>query len=90
MSLGISPEAEAQAAQIPNITERLERFIAEQYALEKWRAGRRDPEIESILAEATGAASGYQKADLSHREHRDALFRRFLDLNKSVSNGHAT
>ena len=89
MAIGLSPQAEAQAAQIPNISERLERFIAEQYALEQWRAGRRDPEIQSIIAEATGIAAGSGDAESTRPENRDAMFSRLVELIEGISNGHA-
>ena len=38
MSIVLSPEAQAKAERIPDIAQRLERFITDQYALEQWRA----------------------------------------------------
>lgn len=38
MTIVLSPEAQAKAERIPDIAQRLERFINDQYALEQWRA----------------------------------------------------
>ena len=38
MTIILSPEVQAKAERIPDIAQRLERFINDQYALEQWRA----------------------------------------------------
>ena len=83
MSIALSPEAEAKAAQIPDIAARLEHFINEQYALEQWRARRRRPEVAQRVEEALAAGAALKATGMD----RDALFARLLTLTESGLHG---
>ena len=83
MSIALSPEAQAKAAQIPDIAARLERFINEQYALEQWRAKRGRPDVTELVQEAI-AEGTYLKAS---GVDRDTLFARLLTLIESRFHG---
>ena len=73
------PEAEAKAAQIPDIAARLEHFINEQYALEQWRAKHTRPEVSQLVQEALAAGTALKASGVD----RDALFARLLTLSES-------
>lgn len=83
MSIALSPEAEAKAAQIPDIAARLEHFINEQYALEQWRAKRGRPEVTELVQEALAAGIALKASGVD----RDALFARLLTLTESSLHG---
>ena len=76
MSIALSPETEAKAAQIPDIAARLEQFINEQYALEQWRAKRGRPEVAELVEEALAAGAALNVSGVD----RDTLFARLLTL----------
>ena len=86
MPIALSPEAQAKAAQIPDIAARLERFIDEQYALEQWRAKRRRPEVAELVQEAV--AEGIALKGVRWRP--GCLVRAFVDPHrKQVSMVHS-
>ena len=83
MSITLSPEAQAKAAQIPDIAVRLERFIDEQYALEQWRAKRFRPEVADLVREAATEGTALKASGVD----RDTLFARLLTLVESNVHG---
>jgi hypothetical protein len=83
MSIALSPETQAKAAQIPDIAVRLERFIDEQYALEQWRARRFRPEVAELVQEAMGDGTALKASGVD----RDTLFARLLTLVESNFHG---
>jgi hypothetical protein len=83
MSIALSPEAEAKAAQIPDIAVRLEHFINEQYALEQWRAETRRPDVVGLVQEAVAAGGAWKASGVD----RDVMFARLLTLTEGSSHG---
>ena len=79
MSIALSPEAQAKAAQIPDIAARLERFINEQSALEQWRAKRGRPEVAELVREALAEGTVLKASGVD----RATLFARLLTLIES-------
>ena len=53
MAIVLSPESQAKAERIPDFTQRLERFINDQYAIEQWRTHR----LQTVL-NGSGAGTG--------------------------------
>lgn len=82
MSVALSPEAQAKAAQIPDFAARLERFIDEQYALEQWRAKHWTPEVAELVQEALAEGTALKASGAD----RDALFARLLALTENAFN----
>ena len=83
MSIALSPEAQAKASQIPDITVRLERFIDEQYALEQWRAKRLRPAVAELVQEAVAEGTALKASGAD----RDTLFARLVTLVESRCHG---
>ncbi len=83
MSITVSPEAEAMIQQIPEFSARLERFINDQYELERWRARRTKTEVAAIVEEGLreGAALRASGAD------RVAMFARWRALTERLPDG---
>ena len=83
MSITVSPEAEAMIQQIPEFSARLERFINDQYELERWRARRTKTDVAAIVEEGLreGAALRASGAD------RDAMFARWRALTEKLPDG---
>jgi hypothetical protein len=53
MAIVLSSESQAKAERIPDFTQRLERFINDQYAVEQWRAH----QLQTVL-NGSGAGTG--------------------------------
>lgn len=85
MSIRISPEAEANARQIPDISARLERFIQDQFELEQWRSRQAKPDVTAVVEVGlrAGAALRASGAD------RTAMFERLQALTERVSHVEA-
>ena len=49
MPISISPEAEAKAQQVPDFSARLERFINDQFDLERWRRGYAKSDVMPVV-----------------------------------------
>ncbi|MCX7422004.1 MAG: hypothetical protein NT013_21010 [Planctomycetia bacterium] len=83
MSISLSPEAEAKAQQIPDISARLERFIQDQFELEQWRSRRAKPDVAAVVEDGlrAGAALRASGAD------RVVMFERLQALTERLSHG---
>ena len=83
MPITFSPEIEAKAQQIPDLSARLERFIEDQFELEQWRVRRAKSEVAAIVEEGLreGAALRAMGTD------RPAMFARLQALSGRLSHG---
>ncbi len=83
MPFTLSPEAAAKAAQIPEFSARLERFINDQFALEEWRVRRRNAAAAAIVAEGLKQGAALRAAN----PDPDELFARLAELTARLSHG---
>ena len=83
MSISISPEAEAKARQIPDISARLERFIQDQFELEQWRARRAKSAVAAIVEEGLRAGAVLRASEAD----RAVIFERLQALTERLSHG---
>lgn len=81
MPINFSPEAEAKADLIPDISARLERFIHEQFELEQWRARRGHTDVADIVE--AGLREGARLRNVG--AERAALFVRLQALTEETS-----
>ncbi len=81
MSITVSPEFEAKAQQIPDFSARLERFIADQFELEQWRARRAKSKVADIVEEGLQAGAALRASDAD----RTAMFSRLRALTERLS-----
>ena len=63
MPITVSPEAEAKVRQIPDFPARLERFINDQFDLEKWRARRAKSEVDAVVDEGLRAGADLRASE---------------------------
>ena len=83
MSIRVSPEAEAKAQQIPDISARLERFIQDQFELEQWRVRRAHPDVAAVVEEGLRAGTALRTSEAD----RAAMFERLQALTERLSHG---
>ncbi len=83
MSISVSPEAEAKAQQIPEISARLERFIQDQFELEQWRARRANPAVAAVVEKGLRAGTALRTSGAE----RAAMFERLQALTERLSHG---
>ena len=83
MSISVSPESEAKAQQIPDISARLERFIQDQFELEQWRARRAKADVAAVVEEGLRAGTALRTSGAD----RAAMFERLQALTERLSHG---
>ncbi len=83
MSISISPEAEAKARQIPDISARVERFIQDQFELEQWRSRRAKPDVAAVVEEGLRAGATLRTSGVD----RATMFERLQALTERLSHG---
>jgi hypothetical protein len=74
MSITLSPEAAAKAAAIPDFSERLERFVDQQYKLEQWRTKHYSPAVRDIMRRALEEAAALREQGVPREQLFAELF----------------